>query len=128
MNVHEDGLGCHVCEMLGTRTNMEKAKALVAYTLESIEEERSRQALIGNLNAQLRSISAQDQSGPAAPSVTARVMRRGRGGTGGPAAPTDNAVSSREKFCEMDVEIPRTAMKQKEGQDFIVIYVISAGQ
>lgn len=94
MNVHEGDSGCHVCEMVGTRTNMEKAKALVSYTLESIEEERSRQALIGNLNAQLRSISAQDQNGPVAPSVPARVMRRGRGAAGGSAAPTNNPVST----------------------------------
>lgn len=97
MNVHEDGLGGHVCEMLGTRRNVEKAKALVAYTLESIEEERSRQTLIGNLNAQLRSISIQDKGIPPTNFVPSRMPRRGRGGaTAASAAPQ---VYSAAVYC-----------------------------
>jgi hypothetical protein len=84
MNVQAGRAGGHVVDMIGTRGNVGKAKALIAYTLETIEEERSRQALIGNLNAQLRSLSTQDRLPANAPGrgtgYQARGARRGRGG------------------------------------------------
>ena len=104
MNVHDDENGGHVCEMLGTRSNVEKAKALVAYTIETIEEERSRQALIGNLSAQLRSLSANDKGGRSAPAQTSRISR-----SGNMAAPQVQASAFRVQcdrtrtFCAMHV-------------------------